>query len=338
MTSATKAGRGGVLFLAECGAGIGYGHLMRSKALMGHLASQGIPACMLLDVKEWRYEPSDLRVKVADWIRHPDAVRALAGTYDIVFVDSYLAAPDYYRFLRSIFRKTVAMDDYNRIRYDADLVLNHNIFGSEMDYRSQTAEVAGGREYTLLRDAILRKGQGFRPAGEVRRVLVTLGGSDYRHLMPAIVAALDRSGCAIDAIAGTDGYRQELEAGCHSKTAVFHGFLDDERMAGLMSVADVAVSAAGSTMNELAYLGVPTIAVCIDTDQMPVIEAYHRYGFIRSMLYWDDRDLGQKIVRDLEELRPQGVRLAMSLAGKKLIDGNGVKNACRKIVERGWCS
>ena len=102
-------------------------------------------------------------------------------------------------------------------------------------------------------------------------------------------------------------------------------------MASLMLGSDVAISAAGQTLNELACLGVPTVAVCIDEDQRPNYEAYLRAGCLTREISWDDRRLERRIADALKDMEGGAVRRHVSRMGQSIIDGKGVERLSKLL-------
>ena len=94
----------------------------------------------------------------------------------------------------------------------------------------------------------------------------------------------------------------------------------------LITKADVVITAAGQTLNELAFMGVPSIAICIDKDQFFNIKTYCEKGFLLSELYWDDTELCGNAMKLLEKMKDARLRRILSKRGKELVDGSGVAN------------
>jgi len=96
-----------------------------------------------------------------------------------------------------------------------------------------------------------------------------------------------------------------------------------ENMAPLMRWADVAVSAAGSTCWELAYMGVPSIVIALSSEQRGIAEGLSQ-AEIAVSLGWHANLSEERIADALRSLlTDQRRRLAMSERGRKLVDGRG---------------
>jgi spore coat polysaccharide biosynthesis predicted glycosyltransferase SpsG len=90
-----------------------------------------------------------------------------------------------------------------------------------------------------------------------------------------------------------------------------------------MTWADIAISAAGGTCWELAYLGVPTILIVLTSDQSPNASAISRKGAALN-LGWH-ANLSPRQVGDEVKSLANSVerRRELSERGQKLVDGHG---------------
>jgi len=259
-----------------------------------------------------------------DWLSDKPALVRLSKVYGQVLIDSYLAAPQDYLFLQSIFGRVIALDDYNRIPYHADVLLNPNIFGDKVDYRT-TARVIAGRQYVILREAFRKELDKVAVRKQASRVLVTFGGDDYRKLCPKISQWLRDEPIRLTIIAGNDAYAAALREQLGGDVEVI-GYVEADQMRHQMLNTDIVVSACGQTLHELAYLGVPTIGICIDIDQEPNRDAYCDLGFLPARLDWNDAQLEKKVKGVLQQMENSELRKRISEAGLRSVDGRGVDN------------
>ena len=101
-----------------------------------------------------------------------------------------------------------------------------------------------------------------------------------------------------------------------------------------MCWADVAISAAGGTCWELAFLGVPMILVTASRDQEENVSAISKTGAALSLgwhanLSEDDvLEAIRKVMKDREKRR------AMSKSGQALVDGRGAARVVEFLQSR----
>ncbi|NNG03459.1 MAG: hypothetical protein HKM95_05085, partial [Inquilinus sp.] len=102
-------------------------------------------------------------------------------------------------------------------------------------------------------------------------------------------------------------------------------------MAAAMASADLAVSAAGSTLWELAFMGVPTLALVAAEGQRPAAAAYGAAGLgdVIDLLAADgEARLGPAIATLLGDAER---RRTIAARGRAAVDGQGAARVCQRI-------
>ena len=75
-----------------------------------------------------------------------------------------------------------------------------------------------------------------------------------------------------------------------------------------MLEADIAVSAGGQTLFELARVGTPTAAVCVADNQINNLRGFTKLGFLNNFLRWDEPNLEDLLWEEIEKLFPKEER------------------------------
>lgn len=277
-----------MIFRVDGGPHIGSGHVARCSAIAHELEGLGARALFAVSDEHSasmvRVQGLDARV-VGGSFRRLDASDAenldlLASEFgaSTILVDSYGITMEFFERLRDLgdrngFTLAYLDDAYTYelgtmrtpVDWPVDLLVNYSFGASCVDYRT-----AGFLECDLLIGpgfAPLRKE--FRDVGyvvrnEVERILVTCGSTNpdglLERLVDEILSTAPRA--VVDVVVGSQAVfegESDLRVRIHR---------DVKNMADLMMSADLAVSAAGSTLYELAAVGVPTIAVCIVENQL----------------------------------------------------------------------
>jgi len=258
-----------LLILADGGGDIGFGHLMRCLAIK--CAWNDGTARLLAQMEGGELAPDG--AETFDWLNVADKLKQFATANTLLLVDSYRPNADYFGFLKSMFPFVVVLDDYNRISYPVDLVVCPGIYGKEMDYSNQSADTVGGGEYVILRPEILvaRK---FEIRETIETVLVTFGGSQQDEILfQQVINILENAEYQAIVVTGNEQLAKKI----HGKISQIYGKLEPMKMAEIMASVDFAVSAAGQTLNELAWLGVPTFSVKTGEDQHRNWDYYRRH-------------------------------------------------------------
>ncbi|MCG3770529.1 MAG: hypothetical protein JW384_01679 [Nitrosomonadaceae bacterium] len=303
-----------VVILTEAGGNVGYGHLMRCRAIAdvagGDLLVQGYGAY-----------PGGDNIQEQAWMERTEELTRELPSSCSVLVDSYLATREVYAALSCHFNLVAAIDDYDRLNYPVNLVINPGL--KLPPYRDQVSTVVGGSEFIILRDAIRHQA----PKSNYTRmkcVLVTFGGSDDRNMLGRLVPLLRDWGLAVIAVVGDDAMRNRLAEAHPDPSVTWLGRVDASDIARLMVRSDLALSAGGQTLHELAFLGVPTVGVLTGRDQQLNIEGYVAAGFLPARLDAESLDLEAQIVELIEAYRDPALRRSAGLAGRRIVDGRGV--------------
>ena len=173
----------------------------------------------------------------------------------------------------------------------ADFILNQNLYASESLYpgvQSHTRLLCGPL-YTLLRREFCRLHKRARAIPEkAKKILVTLGGSDPKNLTLEVVRVLGSLKIKdLEVVVPVGGLlsktaEQSLNALEDASRALALKISFERNVADIapwMSWADLAISASGSTVWELAYLGLPALLFIVAENQIRLAQACHERGF-----------------------------------------------------------
>jgi len=257
-----------------------------------------------------------------------------------VVVDGYQFGGRYQLALKEAGCKILFLDDNGHARhYSADLVLNQNAYPGEDLYcdRDSGTELLLGLPYAMLRREFRAwRDRKFDTRKNGGRVVVTLGGSDAGNLTPRVIAALEQLGPGtVEArvvAGGSNPNARELERAEATSRIDLCLLRNVTNMPELMAWADVAVSAAGTTVLELAFMGVPTILVTVADHQKPNALACERLGIAESMgdlVKLSSAQLAAAVsglMADFERRRK------MTLTARSLVDGRGADRVVARLM------
>lgn len=331
-----------LLIRADADARMGTGHVMRCLALAQAWQDTGgsvsfISASMPSGLKD-RLTGEGISVTPlgASAGGEDDARECIAEAQtrsaEWVVVDGYQFGSDYQRWLKAAGLRVLFVDDYGHgSPYTADLVLNQNLHAQESLYlqRASDTRLLLGPRYALLRREF-RRWLGFqqtiRPIA--RNILVTMGGSDPDNVTLKVIDALARlEELEVRVVVGAGNpHMAVLQAAAKSSNGTVHLLDNVTDMPGLMTWADLAVSAAGSTCWELAMSGVPMILLVLASNQQGIAAELQKCG-AASSLGWYYEVSTECIRRGVGcLLASQETRQTQSQIGRALVDRSG---ACR---------
>ena len=222
-------------------------------------------------------DPTENFLSHFDWQRDAAATAehcAALGKTDWLIMDHYGIDERWEKRLRPHARHLFVIDDRANRRHDCDALLDQNLYEQPgwgyRDLVPSSATLLIGPEYALLRDQFREARRHVVPRdGQVRRVLIFLGGSDPLNLTAqAIQAVAEFAGpITFDVVVGeTNPQRENIRARIANAPG-FRFLCQVANMAELMSAADLAIGAAGTATWERCALGLPSLVVVSSDNQ-----------------------------------------------------------------------
>lgn len=270
---------------------------------------------------------------------------------DVLLVDSYQVSREYFGALKRL-AKVACLEDMG-FAYPVDLLINYNIYAPwlERNYKTQdgksgTADsypdrVLLGVDYMPLRKAF-QKSSGYVIKDKITDVIITTGGSDPCFAAAAFVEAFLHDGKLSEQdikwhiISGpfntfADRLKSRYEA---CENVVIHENVKDMR--GLLLQSDVVVTAAGSTVYEVASLGIPMIVFYFAENQRQGAEALEALTDIvnAGCFAKAGRAVTDKTVKTLHQcMDDKEYRVLLNTQEKKLVDGRGASRIAAALME-----
>lgn len=161
-----------------------------------------------------------------------------------------------------------------------------------------------------------------------------MGGTDVNNVTPFIIKVIKKiPGINIDIIVGKGFENKDLiEESCKNEKNI-DLIYNPKDMRILMENADICISSSGSTLYELASLGVPTLFVIQADNQLRLAE-YMEKNKIMINLGWY-YNLKEKVLLDeiINIVNNKQIRLKLSSNSTKIINSDGVQNIVKKMIE-----
>ena len=275
-----------ILFRADATRALGTGHLMRCLALAELCMEQGKKVVFAVGECPAALSPrltaSKIEVVVLEDGRDAEELLSRIQRYQPVgiVIDGYQFDEHYRQSLAASGLPVLAMDDGTSTHpLHADIVVNSSPLASAADYATIAAgaRLLLGPDYAPLRSEFRHcKPVAQASSADVPHVLVTFGGSDPLGLtLPVVTALLDTlpQQLLLDVVVGgATADDDKIDRLAREHTGRIHLHKNTSRMAELMQHATMTIAAAGSTLWELAYLAIPTIAVVVADNQAVMLK------------------------------------------------------------------
>ena len=251
---------------------------------------------------------------------------------DMLVVDSYAVSPRDLAAARPTVRLLVAVDDTGRFPLPAHVVVNSAPGVEPPGPRDGTCYLLGPRFALLARQFAESPIRPFRE--EVGRVLLVLGGSTPAVLVARLARATRRAlpDAELDIVVGPLG---DDTAAVTTALAGLSGFRLHRAPASLrrlMLEADVAVTAGGVTLLEVAAVGTPAVGICVAPNQEPNLSGFAREGACHLVGRSEDAGLPSAVEAALVGLAADNRRRrVMGERARQLVDGRGAERVAEAI-------
>jgi len=340
--------RGSIVIRADADADIGIGHVGRTLALAAAWQKGGgevryvTTAPLAASAEAW-ITSAGIGIEVLGVERYSegDARKTSASAAGAAVVLDIFGTPLTYRsaLRRQVARLAIIDDTGGPGAWPADIIINQNYGATAALYPGHDPEATLllGPRFALLRPEFGRwRTVGRRSENDVRRIAVSLGGTDPKDVTSLALSALEMlpaSGWQAIVVAGAANPRAEaLKARAAATGRAIHVMRRPGSMARLLAWADLAVLAGGVTVWEALCLGVPAIGIAVADNQVPAAEALAR----DRLWHYQGRveEVGaERIARTITELLADtDERRRLTEAGGATVDGHGAERVAEALA------
>jgi spore coat polysaccharide biosynthesis protein SpsF len=320
-----------ITILTEGGKGIGLGHIRRCLVIAHALKKNGLNIFFCVND-----DPSAI-----EWIRRggmdykvvsltgADSLHAIANDNCPVLVDTKKPVSGLLRSAKTQGCKVILMDNRTDARFESDVAIYPSaVANNDLDWAGFKGTVIRGAEYIPIAKSFTEMRQKYdcRVLSSPYHVLITMGGSDPNRLTHRVLSSLLQSDITlcIKAVVGpafsTDPLLNDIEKKQHPNVEFIR---DRDDLAAYMAESHICITAVGTTVFELAYMGVPTLVLSnYRTDEADML-AFEKLGialpigYFGSVSDYEIRHAADSLLRD------RTLWENMSRRGKILIDGHG---------------
>jgi UDP-2,4-diacetamido-2,4,6-trideoxy-beta-L-altropyranose hydrolase len=337
-----------IIVRTEANAQIGTGHVMRclnlAQAWQGVLGkvsfvtttnSPALKAKLLSETMEVTYLSTGVGSE-DDAAKTVDLARQITATW--VVLDGYQFGTDYQRVIKDYGFKLLVMDDYAHLRhYYADLILNQNYGAEKFVYSMESyTKLLLGTRYVMLRQEFYEYIDYKREIPVVaRKLLITFGGADQENHTLNVLRAINLIDTILEVkvvIGACNIHYKSIEEEkrmCRHNIEILKNVED---MASLMAWADVAVSAGGSTIWELAFMGLPSLLCIVAENHENVVKTLCDRSISISLSRLKDRsakDISNSVANLIYDRLS---RNKLHEECRKMVDGNGTERVINEMV------
>jgi len=251
---------------------------------------------------------------------------------DWLIIDHYAIEKIWEKKLRPYVNKIMVIDDLANRKHDCDLLLDQNYIRDKSRYDQlispSTIKLLGPNYVLLRKDFTKYRNIKKQLKKELDRVFVFFGGSDSYNLTTTALKSLEEKHLQhlfVDAVIGSaNSCQQEIKEYIASNPrAKLHIQVDN--IAEIMSSADIALGAGGSTTWERMAIGLPSIVVTTAENQVPFTKELYQDGYLNWLGNVDQvsqQKIGDAVLA--ATYNPQKL-YEQSQLGQKLVPANGAE-------------
>ncbi len=315
-----------IIIITEGGKDIGFGHIIRCLSLYEAFKERGmLPEFIISGDNNIEYLFKDVNCQIFNWLGERNKLFTIIKDADIAIIDSYLADISLYNKIANLVKISVYIDDNKRLDYPKGIVLNGNIHAETLKYpKKDGITYLLGAKYTPLRKEFWEVPEK-KIKENIKSIMVTFGGDDAKNMTPKILKLLNEKYPELNKSVIIGRAFQDIDEikKCADKNTNLIYYPDAEKMMEIMLESDIAISAGGQTLYELARVGVPTIGICVAENQLGNIKEWEKIGFLEYAGWYNEGNITTEINKLLKNLESIKIRESKSKIGRKFIDGKG---------------
>lgn len=322
------------VFLTDGGERVGFGHITRCSALAQVLKENGTEVSLIIngdDSVESVLSGEDYQI--LDWMKNPDRTFSLIKDFDLVVIDSYQVDDNFCKGLADLPARFICMQTNDAVHYPPGIIVKESLYAQELQDRDKEGSMyLYGPQYAMLRKAFEHSEKEIKE--DVKSIMVTVGGQDEQGLTPRIMEFLKQDYPELKTniiVGGRFDNIDEIEKLADEQTHLIHS-PNAESMKKIMQESDLAISAGGQTLYELARVGVPTVGICLVECQEKNVQSWAEVGFVEYAGWHNDPDLFKNLKVAMDRTMPYEKRVKRSAIGQRYVDGKGAQRIIEKAL------
>jgi len=302
-----------VTILTEGGQNIGFGHLTRCSALYDEIDKRGIEVVLVIYGKGIENLLGKRKNILVDW-KNLEFLRSFLNKTDYVIIDSYLATLEVYDFCSKNTARCLYVDDTNRINYPKGMILNSSL-SENIKYNTKN-EVLQGKDYIILRKEFTEEEI---PNFEKKiDVLITLGGTDIRNLIPKLLDILKSINDKLRIVVVTGKISKDIKKLETDYIKVFSN-IEALEMRNLILKSKFIICGCGQSIYEMLTLKAIFLPILIIDNQINNKEGLLKYQKDIKVVDWNDINLEKYVLNFLLGINFEQINLDNIKYGTKNI-------------------
>ena len=269
------------------------------------------------------------------------------GKMNLMIFDNYDVTAEQMISYKQKNKRLVAIDDLADREFFVDLIINQNIGSESLVYKTKgPVRLLLGSPYVLLRNNFLQiknvrnqNENGAKPLDE-KHVFMSFGGGDTFSRIKRVLRMFHKLDQKLEtkivvdfALPNNQILLSQVRREFSGLRKIFvHMIIGKYDLAYPMNNADFALTAAGTSVFELAFLGTPQMVFIIDKNQEITGNKVNKTGI--GICLGDIEGISETefVKTFLEFLENESMKRNMSSLGKEYIDGRGAERVVDEVI------
>ena len=342
-----------IAFRVDGNESVGSGHIMRCLSIANASRELGAEVLFITADKKItsiimtnNFKSVVLDTNFAELELELESLKKYICSDDILVIDSYFVTQKYLSELKNLCT-LVYIDDMAQMPYPVDILINYNIYAGEINYNSiyksyDLPKLLLGATYVPLREEFSLVHEK-KIRSTVKNVLVSTGGADAEHIAIRFALYINENsqrfeGITFNFVVGKFSVDLEKLKILEAQSDRIKLFVNVKNISKLMKEADIAISAAGSTLYELCACAVPTVTYVFADNQSLGERTFSKKnimlsgGDIRKEKNFEKNifDALNRLIEDVE------LRETISKKMYESVDIHGAKKISKILLDNDW--
>lgn len=226
----------------------------------------------------------------------------------VLIIDNYKFNYELQKKIKRYVAKLIVIDDYFNKKYFCDILLNYSFVDNNdkivLKKNNPEVKFALGPKYLPLNNRFFELKKNLKPRKEIKKILIFFGAADKLNLTEKmLVIAKYFKEIKFSFILGSLYSKKKVffkKINNYKNIIPFYG-IKNEKMANLIVNNDLAIGAGGVNLYERIYLGLPSIVVDADDNQLINIKKSKKKNLI---VHLNNKNLTvSKVINTIKQLK-----------------------------------
>lgn len=310
-----------IAILTEYKESIGYGHVVRTSAILETLVNKNLKVDFIVDSKLEINIGLNYPIKYRNWLQI-----GIDSEYDILIVDTYSIQDEIWDNLKNYSKIISYMDDGNVSVTLTNIVLIKTAIEAKKE-KNKIQLI--GTKFFPIRESLRNVSK-----HNSSEIFVMFGGTDIRALSIKLLPLFCNSqNLKFNIVTANENIYKELKLKKTNNINIYFSPNWNE-LALLMASAKLAISSGGTILYELAYFNIPTIPIEVIDNQKLGLEEFKKIGFINEYFKYNEEYLLEKINNKLiDSIKNYEKYILMAGNGQRIVDGEGSERIVDELIK-----